>query len=148
MASDREEKPTFPSYKYTIVVIIYSNWEFLVWVHDITNWSKGLKTLCLKERSSQKRKLQTLILRKKIVVAFIFGDYSELLLKTFVFMAFFFPPLLGDDGDIVIAGLLIHSYQSNCWQAGYDMGWASRTSVEPVQKPASNSQNLVTWFFI
>ena len=32
------------------------------------------------------------------------------------------PPLLGDDWGVVIFGLLILSYQSNCWQAGYDMG--------------------------
>ena len=38
-------------------------------------------------------------------------------------IAFFLPPLLGDDGGVVIVGLLILSYQSNCSQAGYDMGW-------------------------
>ena len=32
------------------------------------------------------------------------------------------PPPLGDDGGLVIVGQLILSYQSNCWQAGYDMG--------------------------
>ena len=37
-------------------------------------------------------------------------------------IAFFLPPLLGDDGGVVIISLLILSYQSNCWQAGYDMG--------------------------
>ena len=29
---------------------------------------------------------------------------------------------LGGGGGVVIVGLLILSYQSNCWQAGYDMG--------------------------
>ena len=33
-------------------------------------------------------------------------------------IAFFLPPLLGDDGGVVIVGLCILSYQSNCWQAG------------------------------
>ena len=31
-------------------------------------------------------------------------------------------PFLGDDGGVIIVGLLILSYQSNCWQAGYNMG--------------------------
>ena len=34
-----------------------------------------------------------------------------------------YSPLLGDDGGVVVVGLLILSYQSNCWQAEYDMGW-------------------------
>ena len=32
------------------------------------------------------------------------------------------PPLLGDDGGVVIVGLLILSYQANCWLARYNMG--------------------------
>ena len=35
---------------------------------------------------------------------------------------FFLPPLLGDDGSVVVAGLLILSYQSYRLQAGYGMG--------------------------
>ena len=78
--------------------------------------------MCLKERSSQNPPpLKTWILRKKIVVAFILWDYSGLYLKKFVqkrsssllFMAM---------TAALFVGLLILSYQSNCWQAGYDMG--------------------------
>ena len=36
-------------------------------------------------------------------------------------IAFFLPPLLGDDG-VVVAGFLILSYQSYRRQAGYGMG--------------------------
>ena len=43
--------------------------------------------------------------------------------KKVCFIAVFLPPHFGDDGGVVIVGLLILSYQSNCWQAGDDMGW-------------------------
>ena len=71
-------------------------------------WKKGVR---------RKEKLKTWILRKKIVIAFI----QHAVVKKVCFRAFFLHPLLGD-GGVVIVGLLILSYQSNCWQAGYDMG--------------------------
>ena len=42
--------------------------------------------------------------------------------STVCLVAFFLLPLLGSDSSIIIAGLLILSYQSYCWQAGYGMG--------------------------
>ena len=79
--------------------------------------------MCLKERSSLKRKTQNLDFKEENSSRFYsWGLERTVVLKKVCFIAFFLPPLLGDDGGGVIVGLLIHSYQSNYWQAGYDMG--------------------------
>ena len=97
-------------------------------------WNKGVR---------KKETLRTRILRKKIVVAFI--------LKKVCSLAFFLPLLLRDDGGVVIVGLLILSYQSNCWQAGYDMGrgvmdlcWTGLETC--IEQP--KSRNLISYIAI
>ena len=81
--------------------------------------------------SSQKRNTQNLTLKEENILLFleITADCSKKKVYSITFfLAFSFfvaikrlPPLLGNDGGVVIVRLLILSYQSNCWQAGYDM---------------------------
>ena len=113
---------------------------------------KKLKRCVKKKWIHRKERLETWISRKKIVVAFILGDYSGLLLKCsfnsvlprLLFFFFFFRyqtssfcitlshralrpayvekvhlPLLGNDGGVVIVGLLILIISVGLlWQAG------------------------------
>ena len=59
------------------------------------------------------------------------------------------PPLLGDDGGVVIVGLLIFIISVGLlWQAGLYMTWVVRRVplLKPVWKPVLNCPNLATWF--
>ena len=86
--------------------------------------------------------LQRTVVKKVCSIAFFLAfSFFFVTIKRLVH-----PPLLGDDGSVVIVVLLILSYQSNWWQAVYDMGWGVLDLVKPVWKPALNCQNLVTWF--
>ena len=115
------------------------------------------KTLCLKEMKSQKRNTQNSNFKEENSCRFYSWGLQRTVVKKvcsiafFLAFSFFFcrnqtspfplrtsasvrrkvhPPLLGDDGGVVIVGLLILSYPSNCWQAGYDVVDLSWTCLE------------------
>ena len=78
--------------------------------------------MCLKERGSQKSNTQNLNFKEENTSRFYSWGLERVVVLKVCSIEFFLPPLLGDDGDVVVVGLLILSYQSHCWQAWYGMG--------------------------
>ena len=68
--------------------------------------------MCLKERSSQKRNTQNSNFKEENSSRFYSWGLQRAVVRKVCSIVFFLPPLLGDDGGVVVAGLLLLSYQS------------------------------------
>ena len=155
---------------FRLNLFIHSFICLLLFVFFYYHCSIGPNTLCLKEMSSQKRNTQNLTLKEENSSRFYSWGLQRTVVKKSFFnsvlprpLSFFcryqtspFPlrtsasvkekvhtPLLGDDSGVVIVGLLIFSYQLNCWQAGYEMG---RGVEDLCWTCLETCQNLATWF--
>ena len=75
----------------------------------------------LKERHSPKRNTQNSNFKENSSHFYSWG-LQQAVVRKVCSIAFYLPPLLGDDAGVIIACLLILSYQSYYWQAGYGIG--------------------------
>ena len=86
----------------------------------------------LKERSLQERNTQNSKFKEKNSSCFYSWGLQWAVVKKSLFDSVLLPSTSWVDSRVVIAALLIHSYQLYCRQAGYARVGVSWTSDEPV----------------